>query len=51
LSNNAGDSADPAIAVSGNNVYIVWEDNTPGNFEILLRKSVNWGARFGSTTE
>lgn len=37
------------MAVSGSNVYVVWLDNTPGNFEILLRKSINAGATFGST--
>jgi hypothetical protein len=30
-------------------VYVVWYDATPGNEEILLRKSVNGGATFGST--
>jgi hypothetical protein len=28
---------------------VVWHDNTPGNGEILLRKSVNAGATFGNT--
>lgn len=49
LSNDTGSSESPAIGVSGNNVYVVWLDNTPGNFEILLRKSINAGATFGST--
>jgi hypothetical protein len=49
LSNNAGLSQSPAIAVSGNNVYVIWQDSTSGDFEILLRKSVNGGAAFGST--
>jgi len=39
----------PAVDISGNNVYAVWLDNTAGNFEILLRKSINAGAAFGST--
>ena len=39
----------PSIAASGSNVYVVWFDNTPGNFEIFLRKSVNAGDAFGST--
>jgi hypothetical protein len=30
-------------------VSVVWLDNTAGNFEILLRKSINAGAAFGST--
>ena len=31
LSNNTGDSFNPQIAASGNNVYVTWEDSTPGN--------------------
>jgi hypothetical protein len=49
LSNTNGGSSDPALAVSGNNVYVVWRDNILGNPDILLRKSVNAGATFGST--
>lgn len=49
LSNNDGHSDLPAIAASGSNVYVVWFDNTPGNFEIFLRKSVDAGDIFGST--
>ena len=49
LSNNGGHSDLPGIAVSGGNVYVVWFDNSPGDFEILLRKSVNAGDTFGST--
>ena len=46
LSNNAGNSFFPAIAVSGNNVHVVWEDNTPGNTDILYQKSINGGTTF-----
>jgi hypothetical protein len=47
LSNNTGDSANPNIAVSGNNVYIVWEDDTTGGAEIILVFIViNNGANF-----
>lgn len=49
LSNTAGVTRNPSVAVAGNNVYLVWHDNTSGNAEILLRKSVNAGATFGST--
>ena len=31
ISNNAGTSSSPAIAVSGNNVHVVWHDTTPGS--------------------
>ena len=46
LSDNPGQSASPSIAVSGNNVHVVWEDNTPGNFDILYRRSTDGGASF-----
>src|SRR4030042_4707947 len=44
LTNNAGDSVSPAIAVDGSNIYVVWQDNTSGNFEIYFKKSVDGGA-------
>jgi len=44
LTNNTGNSKWPDIAVSGSNVYVVWEDDTPGNYEIYFRKSINGGA-------
>ncbi|HJS64183.1 MAG TPA: sialidase family protein [Nitrososphaeraceae archaeon] len=36
LSNNPGISECPSIAISDNNIYIIWEDYTPGNHEIFL---------------
>ena len=49
LSNNTGDSRDPQIAASGNNVYVTWEDDdTPaGNNDIFFRASNNNGTSFG----
>src|SRR4030043_1036144 len=44
LTNNAGSSSYPAIAVDGSNIYVVWEDNTPGNLEIYFKKSDDGGA-------
>ena len=45
LSNNAGFSGRPAIAVNGGNVHVVWEDNTlGGNGEIFYKRSTNGGA-------
>lgn len=38
LSNNAGISECPSIAVSGNNIHVVWEDRTAGNNEILYAR-------------
>ena len=38
LSNNTGISECPQIAISNNYIYVVWEDITPGNHEILFTK-------------
>ena len=40
---NAGNSDNPTIAVNGSNIYVVWEDFTPGNFEIYFKKSDDGG--------
>ena len=38
LSNNTGASQHPQIATTDNNIYVVWEDNTYSNKEILFTK-------------
>ena len=38
LSNNDGDSESPQIVSSGDKVYVVWQDVTPRNFDILFKK-------------
>ena len=48
LSNNNGDSSVPQIAVSGNNVYVTWQDTTPGNVDIFFAVSNNNGTSFGT---
>jgi len=48
LSNNTGDSGVSQIAVSGNNVYVTWFDDTPGNFDIFFAASNNNGTSFGT---
>jgi hypothetical protein len=48
LSNTPERSFQAAIAVSGNEVYVVWIDGTPDKHDILLRKSTYGGASFGS---
>ncbi len=49
LTNNSGSSDNPALAVSGSNVYIVWKDNTGREHEaIYFRKSPNGGATWQS---
>ena len=44
ISNNAGDSTSPQIAVSGSNVYVTWYDQTPGKADIFLRRSADNGS-------
>jgi len=48
LSNNTGFSEHPQIAVSGNNVYVVWIDNTSGNREIYFVRSTDGGATYSN---
>lgn len=48
LSDNTGRSQYPQMAVSGNNVYVVWEDDTTGKGQILLRVSNDRGNTFGN---
>ena len=43
LTDNSGNSYCPAIAVSGSNVYVTWQDDIPGNDEIYMRKSGDGG--------
>ena len=40
LSNNPKISECPSIAMTGDNIYVVWEDMTPGNHEILYAKGI-----------
>jgi hypothetical protein len=49
LSNNADYSGSPAIAVDGSNIYVVWQDSTPGNAEIYFKKSVDAGITWTTT--
>ena len=49
LSNNTGNSVNPQIATSGNNVYVTWHDDTPaGNSDIFFAVSNNNGTSFGN---
>jgi S1-C subfamily serine protease len=40
------DSETPSIDASGNNVYVVWTDNSTGNFDIFFIKSTDGGNTF-----
>ena len=47
LSNDPGVSYFPRIALDRNNgIYIVWTDNSLGNYNIIFTKSINDGATF-----
>lgn len=49
LSNTSGYSFNPRIATgSAGNVYVVWEDDTPGNTVIMFSHSTNAGANFST---
>ena len=51
LSDNAGASRDPDIAITGGNLYVVWAndvDPMPGVDEILYRTSSDNGVTFSS---
>ena len=49
LSNNNGTSDNPQIATSGNNIYVVWTDNTTGNGDIYFKMSSDNGKTFDGT--
>jgi hypothetical protein len=50
ISQNAGRSLSPVIAVANANVYIAWDDATPGNHEIFYVHSSDGGLSFSNTT-
>ena len=49
LSSNEGRSEIPMEAMSGNNIYIAWVDDTSGSRDVFFRKSVDQGKTFGNT--
>jgi hypothetical protein len=48
LSNNAGISLDQQISSEGNNVYVVWLDDTSGNSETFFAVSNDNGQTFSN---
>jgi hypothetical protein len=46
ISVNPGGSYSPQLAVSGSNVFILWNDNTDGNLDVMIAKSIDDGATF-----
>ncbi len=48
LSTTSGQNQNPQIAVSGSNVYVIWNNATSGNSDIFFTKSTDGGSTFGS---
>jgi len=46
ISNTDGASSTPQLIVKGENVYVVWKDESPGNSEIFFSKSTDGGITF-----
>jgi hypothetical protein len=46
LTENEGKSSNPVIAVKGSNVYVVWQDNTRGNYKIYFMRSTSRGQKW-----
>ena len=47
VSHNESTSISPRVAVSGNNVYAVWQDSLTGGFEVFFAASTDGGSTFG----
>jgi len=48
---NSGNSYNAAIVTdSGNGIHVVWEDNTPGNYEIFYKRSLDGGNTWSAPT-
>jgi len=51
LTFNSGSSTRPAIATDpSNGIHVVWEDNTPGNHEIIYKRSTDGGTTWSGRT-
>jgi hypothetical protein len=48
LSRNPGYSVSAQTGVSGSNVYVAWADDSSGNSEILLKRSINDGGTWAA---
>lgn len=48
LTDNAGASEDPCIAVSGSTVHVLWKDVRNGNYEIYYKRSTDNGTTWGN---
>jgi len=48
VTDNWWESYNAKIAISGSNIFVVWQDNTPGNYEIYFKKSTDAGVTWQS---
>ena len=48
ISKNNGTSQLPQVTAEGNNVYVVWQDNTGGNYDVFFAYSPDNGRNFKS---
>ncbi|CUR52058.1 exported protein of unknown function [Nitrosotalea devaniterrae] len=46
VTHNIGNSGIPKLSADGNQVYLTWEDNSRGDYEVFLSKSSDSGASF-----
>lgn len=51
ITNNNGNSGIPRISANGDNVYLMWEDNSKKNFDIYLSTSSDLGKTFSSSLD
>lgn len=51
LSKNPGVSREAAVTASGSNVYALWRDNTPGNYDVFFRASHDGGRTFAGIVD
>jgi len=49
LSNDTGDSIRPEIAVSGSNIFIVWQNQATKGDNVFFKRSTDRGSSFGDT--
>jgi hypothetical protein len=50
LTNDAGESFDPSVLVSGTVVHVAWSDDRDGNYEIYYKRSEDGGSTWGADT-
>lgn len=48
LSYNTGESRSPTLACYSSYVWLAWQDDNPGNYEIFFKRGVNHGTTWGS---